>query len=179
MKKEGVLLEIIIYGSEYGTAKSYAKELARLKNAPCYPYDRVQSIKDYHTVIYIGSLYAGGVLGLKKTLKKHDFQGKRLLIVTVGLANPKDEKNIMNIQSGIRRQVGDKIFESAEIYHLRGGIDYAKLHMLHKVLMGLLYRKAMNMPETEKTPEVQTMLETYGKKVNFVDFSSLDEIIKK
>ena len=62
------------------------------------------------------------------------------------------------------------------IYHLRGGIDYGRLSIMHKTMMKRLYTKAKNLPEEKKTAEVRAMLDTYGKQVDFVDFSKLDPI---
>lgn len=43
--------------------------------------------------------------------------------------------------------------------------------------MKLLYNAIKNIPEEEQTAENKAMIETYNKKVDFIDFSSLDEII--
>ena len=45
--------------------------------------------------------------------------------------------------------------------------------------MALLYRKAKGLPEEKKTAEVRAMIDTYGKRVDFVDLSSLDPIIRE
>ncbi|MBQ3258195.1 MAG: hypothetical protein IJA67_12415, partial [Oscillospiraceae bacterium] len=58
-----------------------------------------------------------------------------------------------------------------------GGIDYSRLSFKHKTMMGLLYRKAVGLPEEKKTAEVKAMIETYNKKVKFVDFDSLTAIV--
>ena len=63
-------MKIIIYGSQYGTAKQYAEELARKTSINLKSYEDVTDINRYDTVIYVGGLYAGGVLGMKKTLAK-------------------------------------------------------------------------------------------------------------
>ena len=44
-------------------------------------------------------------------------------------------------------------------------------------MMGLLYRKAVGLPEEKKTAEVKAMIETYNKNVEFVDFDSLTAIV--
>ena len=80
-------MKIIIYGSQYGTAKKYAEELAKRTNIEIKSYKDVTDIDQYNTVVYIGSLYAGGVLGMKKTLAKiSQCQNKKIIIATVGLA---------------------------------------------------------------------------------------------
>lgn len=63
-------MKIIIYGSQYGTARKYAEELAKRTNIEIKSYKDVTDIDQYNTVVYIGSLYAGGVLGMKKPLQK-------------------------------------------------------------------------------------------------------------
>lgn len=171
-------MKIIIYGSHYGTAKLYAEELSKETNIKAENYENIKSIDEYDTIIYIGALYAGGVLGMSKTLKTiSNCENKKIIIATVGLADPMDIENINNIKSGIKRQLSSEVYERAYIYHLRGGIDYSKLNFAHKTMMSLLYKKAKGLPEEKKTAEVKAMIDTYNQKVNFVDFSSLKNII--
>ena len=44
-------------------------------------------------------------------------------------------------------------------------------------MLRLLYNSIKNLPEEKQTAEDKAMIETYNKKVNFIDFSSLDDII--
>ena len=172
--------KIIIYGTHYGTTKEYAEELANRTNIKAISYENVEDINDYDTIIYLGGLYAGGVLGMAKTLKKlNNFQDKNIIIATVGLADPSDNTNEFNIRNNIKSQLKKEIFENAKIFHLRGGIDYKKLNFVHKTMLKLLYNKVKNLPKDKQTPEDKAMIETYNKKVSFIDFSSLDKIIKE
>ena len=171
-------MKIIIYGSQYGTTRKYADELAKRTNIECKSYEDVIDIDQYNTVIYIGGLYAGGVLGMKKTLAKiSQCQNKKIIIVTVGLADPMDADNTDNIKSNMKRQLSKKLYENAHIFHFRGGIDYSYLNFKHKTMMGLLYKKAVGLPEEKKTAEIKAMIETYNQKVDFVDFESLNQLI--
>lgn len=173
-------MKIIIYGSCYGTAKQYAEELSKKTGIKIESYENIKSIDEYETIIYIGALYAGGVLGISKTFKKiSNCESKKIIIATVGLADPMDVENINNIENGMKRQLSNEIYERAHIYHLRGGIDYSKLNFAHKIMMSLLYKKAKSLPEEKKTTEVKAMIDTYNQKVNFVDFSSLEKIISE
>ena len=171
-------MKIIIYGSQYGTAKQYAEELARKTSIDLKSYEDVTDINRYDTVIYVGGLYAGGVLGMKKTLAKmSQCQSKKIIIATVGLADPMDTANTNSIKNSMKRQLSNELYENAHIFHLRGGIDYSRLSFKHKTMMGLLYRKAVGLPEEKKTAEVKAMIETYNQKVDFVDFESLNQLI--
>ena len=171
---------IIIYGSHYGTTKQYAKELSRRTNIEAISFENVKEINNYDKIIYLGGLYAGGVLGMTKTLKKlNKISNKTIILVTIGLSDPTDEKNINNIRNNIKSQIQKEIFEKAKIFHLRGGIDYSKLNFAHKTMMNLLYNMVKKLPEEKKSAEDRAMIETYNKKVNFVDFSTLDKIINE
>ena len=171
---------IIIYGSNYGTTEQYAKELSKRTNIEAISFENVQEINKYDKIIYIGGLYAGGVLGMSKTLRKlTNIQNKTIILVTVGLADPTDEKNINNIRNNIKVQISKEIYDKAKIFHLRGGIDYSKLKFFHKTMMKLLYNAVKNIPQEKLSAENKAMIETYNKKVNFVNFSDLDKIISE
>ncbi|MGM9658924.1 MAG: flavodoxin domain-containing protein [Eubacteriales bacterium] len=171
-------MKLIVYGSKYGTAKNYAEELSRKTGICVKSHEEVTDINRYDTVIYIGALYAGGVLGMKKTFSKlSQWQNKRIIIATVGLADTKDTSNTDNIKNGIKKQIPEGLYENAHIFHLRGGIDYSRLSLMHKTMMGLLYKKAVGLPEEKKTAEVKAMIETYNKKAYYVNLDDLDAII--
>lgn len=169
---------IIIYGSHYGTTKEYAEELSKRTNIKAISFKKFnQQINDYDNIIYLGALYAGGVLGMSKTLKKlNNISNKKILIATVGLSDPTDEVNKKNIRNNIKNQIPKEVLEKAKIFHLRGGIDYSKLNFAHKTMMKLLYNAVKNLPNEKQTAEDRAMIESYNKKVNFIDFSSLDKI---
>lgn len=172
-------MKIILFGTTYGSSKLYAEELSKRTDIEARSYDEVSSIDGYDTVIYIGSLYAGGVQGMKKTFSKlTDVGEKKIIIATVGLADPTDSENINSIRNSIKNQLSDEVYNRAIIYHLRGAIDYAKLGFKHKTMMSLLYNKAKNLPEEKKTAEVRAMIETYNKQVNFIDYESLTPIVE-
>ena len=171
---------IIIYGSHYGTTKQYAEELSRQTNIERVSFKNVKDINNYDKIIYLGALYAGGVLGMAKTLNKlNNISNKTIIIATVGLADPTDEVNKNNIRNNIKIQLKKEVFENAKIFHLRGGIDYTQLNFVHKTMLKLLYNRIKNLPEEKKTPEDKAMIDTYNKKVNFIEFSTLDKIINE
>ena len=58
---------IIIYGSRYGTTKRYAAHLSEMTGIEAVAFKEVKDIDKYERVIFMGALYAGSVLGLKKT----------------------------------------------------------------------------------------------------------------
>ncbi len=168
--------QIIVYGSEYGTTKRYAEKLSQLSGIDAIGYEDVKTLQNYSRIIYLGGLYAGGVKGLKRTVKLIPPAAK-LLLVTVGLADVTDPENIRNIRQSVSKQVPANLLQNTVLFHLRGGIDYSKLSVLHKTMMTLLYNKARRLPDEKKTAEVRAMIETYNTKVDFVDYNALTPIL--
>ena len=176
----GDFMNIVVYGSQYGTAKKYAEELSSRLDFELKSYDAVGDINAYETIIYIGALYAGGVLGMKKIFRNlKNCSAHKIIIATVGLADPDDKENTETIKRAMKKQLPKEIFSKAMIFHLRGGIDYSKLSFKHKTMMRMLYKKAVHLPEEKKTSEVKAMIETYNKQVDFVNLRNLDSIIQK
>ena len=176
----GDFMNIVVYGSQYGTAKKYAEELSSRLDFELKSYDAVGDINAYETIIYIGAWYAGGVLGMKKSFKNlKNCSAHQIIIATVGLADPDDKENTETIKRGMKKQLPKEVFSKAMIFHLRGGIDYSKLSFKHKTMMRMLYKKAVHLPEEKKTSEVKAMIETYNKQVDFVNLRNLDSIIQK
>lgn len=173
-------MKIIIYGSQYGTSKQYADELSIRTGIKAVCYEKSGDINSYDTIIYIGGLYAGGILGMKKTLSRlSDDKDKKLIIATVGLADPADKDNTANIRMAMTRQLSPGWLERAKVFHLRGGIDYSKLTLKHRAMMGMMYRKVKSIPEEIRTSEIKAMIDTYNKSVDFVDFDALDSIVNE
>lgn len=172
-------MKIIIYGTTYGTSRLYAEELSKRTGIEAKSYDDVSSIDDYDTIVYIGALHAGGVQGMKRTFGKlNDAGDRKIIIATVGLADPADAEYTNSLRNGIKRQLSDEGYDRAVFYHLRGAIDYTKLGFKHKTMMGLLYSMAKNLPEEKRSAEVRAIIETYNRQVSFMDYESLAPIVE-
>lgn len=168
--------KIIIYGSHYGTTRGYAEKLSEMTKIDAINYEDIADLFDYETIIHMGGLYAGGVKGLKNTIKALP-ENAKFIIVTVGLADVTNKENTDHIKKSISQQVAQSVLDRTTIFHLRGGMDYSQLSFMHKTMMSFVYKKAKNTPDEEKTAEVIDMIETYNQKVNFVDYESLNPII--
>ena len=115
---------------------------------------------------------------MAKTLKKlTDLDNKELVISTVGLADPTDQENIINIEAHMKKQLSEEMFTKSKIFHLRGGIVYKDLNFKHKFMMKLVYNKAKKIPVEERNAELKAMIETYNKEVDFVNFDELNKTI--
>lgn len=166
---------VIIYGSQYGSTHKYAAHLSEVTGIECISCSDVENINDYERVIYMGALYAGSVLGLKKFAKKLTTQ--ELIIVTVGVVDPTNQENIHNIRESLKTQIPECFYNEKNIFHLQGAIDYGHLNIKHKIMMSVVHSKVSKMPEEELNEESKAMLATYGKHVDFIDYDSLKPLI--
>lgn len=169
---------IILYGSQYGAALQYAQALEVRTGLPALSYDQVKGLGDYDTIVYIGSLYAGKTTGLAKTLPKlptdHPF---RLLVATVGLADPDNEDSLTPIRKALMKELSPGVFTRTTHVHLRGAIDYQVLSLKHRMMMKGLCTVLRRQSQAERSPENQMILDSYGKAVDFIDFDALKPIL--
>ena len=145
---------IIVYGSKYGTTRRYAEELSRLTGLSAIPCREFQGMAGGNTLVYLGALYAGGVLGLKQTMKG------------------------LSLREG-QRLMSPELFSQAVFFHLRGGIDYAVLSPRHRAMMAAMCFSLRRKPAQQRSAEDQALLETYGKRIDFTDLSTLAPIARE
>lgn len=167
---------IIIYGTQYGTSKKYADKLFEMTGIGKVSFTKAKNLYVYDRVFYIGSLYAGGVKGLSKTVKGISGNAE-IIIMTVGLADPYAPENIASIRDGVHKQIPEDLFKRTTFFHLRGAIDYKRLNIKHRIMMYMLYRHVKKKSDDLLTSEDKMMIATYNKIVDFVDYNSLEPIV--
>ena len=171
---------IILYGSRYGSARRYAQELSSKTGIPAVGYRDIPSLSGHQTIVYIGALYAGGVLGLARTLRSLSLRdGQRLVIVTVGLADPDIPQNRENIRNSLQKQIPAQLYGRAAVFHLRGAIDYQALSLGHRTMMRCCTDLCKRNRRKNGTKEDRALMETYGKRADFADFASLRPIVNE
>ncbi|HIZ44538.1 MAG TPA: flavodoxin domain-containing protein [Firmicutes bacterium] len=172
---------VILYGSRYGSTRRYAEMLSEQTGIPAVSYTDAPSLSDQELIVYLGGLYAGGVLGLSKTLAGFSNQAvpPKMILVTVGLSDPEEAENQENIRRALQKQCPAAILDQAKLFHLRGAIDYQKLSFSHRAMMALLYRFLRKKAPESRSAEDRAFAETYGGQADFVDFHTLEPIIKE
>ena len=108
------------------------QRLSKQTDIPAVSYQEAPPLSKLETIVYIGALYAGGVLGLTKTLRRQSFgEHQRLVIVTVGLADPDILQNRENIRNALQKQPAiwqSSGFPSAGRHRLSGAISGTSNH---------------------------------------------------
>lgn len=162
---------MIVYGSEYGSAKWYAQTLGKKMNMEAVDVRQFKGGED--PVIFISSLYAGGFKGARQFLKTmNKMDQKRFVLVSCGLADPKEEHVQKEIVSHAHAVFDPLDFEW---FGVRGGIDYSRLSWKHRTMMKMMKTMIEKKGMEENSKE---FLSTYGKKVSFCDEAWLDDVIE-
>jgi len=161
----------VVYKSNYGTTRQYAAWLAEALSADLMEMPaRAKELDGYDLIVHGGGLYASGILGADMLAR---VSGRKLVLFTVGLADPAatDYSDILekNLSPELRPEV--------KVFHLRGGIDYQKLGLVHRGLMALKRKMTAKMPPEQLSAEDRAFLDTYGRKVDFTDRRTVQPIV--
>ena len=172
---------LIIYFSPYGTTKEYAEWIAEALNGDIYSINNLnQSIlKNYDIIIFGSGLYAGKINGIDIILKNYEtLKNKKLIIFTCGLADYSKIEHINAIYNRLKNELSEKIIENIKIFYLRGGINYKKLTLKHKIMMWVMKKIILKNGKEKLSEEDKEFIETYGKEINFMDKNSISELLE-
>ena len=172
---------VIIYKSKYGYTKKYAHWISEKMNADIYEVSEADKLgfSVYDTVIYGGGLYAGGINGIGYVKGVFDkISSKNIIVFTVGLADPNVQSNVDGITAHIDKDFSPAMRQKIKAFHLRGGIDYQKLGIIHKSMMLMLKKSVEKKPDEKLSQEDVEMLETYGEQVDFTAIDTLGPMLE-
>jgi len=170
---------LVAYKSNYGTTKQYAswiaEDLGTIPGATADLKERKDAlsshINDYDCVIFGGGIYAGGILGSDLLAKS---SCKNPVLFTVGLADP----STTDYSKILSKNFSPEKLQSIKVFHLRGGIDYAKLNFIHRGMMALLKKLTIDKKKSEElTEEDRLFAKTYGSKIEFTDHAAIAPLI--
>lgn len=167
---------VVIYKSKTGFTRKYAEWIAEELSADIFEASKVNinTLNKYDTIIYGGSLYAVGIIGvtlIKRNINK--LKDKKLVVFATGASPSRD--NVIN-------EVIDKNFtvdeqKNIKFFYLRGGFNYNKLKPFDKFLMKLLKWKIKNKNHEALSADEIGMLAIYDKPVDFTDRNNIYKII--
>ena len=167
---------IVIYKSKTGFTRKYAEWIAEDLSADTFDISKVtiNILTAYDTIIYGGSLYAVGIIGVKLITQNIDkLKDKKIVVFATG-ASPSREDGINEI---IDKNFTQEQQKYIKFFYLRGGFNYSKLNLFDKFLMTLLKWKMKNKKQEELSSDEIGMLAIYDKPVDFTEKKNIDRII--
>jgi len=168
--------KVVIYDTHYGTSKAYASWIAESLNCDLFRSSATKTVDfdSYDLIICGGGLYAGKIL-CSSVFNKYDLTAKKRILFTVGLSDPTIKENTDSIKKNIDKFLTDT--SNLKVFHFRGGIDYKKLNMIHKLMMKMLSKMIRKKPDSELTAENKEFLETYNSQADFCDKNSIKPLL--
>lgn len=166
----------VIFKTKYGHTKKYAEWISEKLECDLFEHSEVsvEKMLEYDTVVYGGGLYASGILGIELIAKNFvSMKDKNLVVFTVGLADPNIKSQFEPI---IKKNFTDEMQKMIHVFHLRGGINYKELGIVHKAMMAALKSSVKN-KKGGLTDEDRLMLETYGEQIDFTDKETIEPLV--
>ena len=167
---------VVVFQSKYGYTKKYAHWLADSLSCDIMETDQVsvKQLEQYDIILLGGGIYAGGISGASLYIKNFNvLKEKTLVLFTVGLADPQKD----DIFSEVKKQFNQQMLKTIHFFHLRGGIDFPSLSLLHRAMMGMMKKMLLKKPETARTESDRGLLDIWGTKVDYTDRESLNPIL--
>lgn len=171
----------VVYKSNYGSTKKYAEWIAEELGADLMDAGKTtpSTLQAYDVIVYGGGLYAGGVNGISLICKNFEaIKDKKLFLFTVGVADVTDTQIIDHIRGALFAVLSPEAQKSIKIFHLRGGMDYTKMSLIHRIMMGIMIRMLRKKPQSELSSDDKEMVASYGKKIDFTDHSAILPLVE-
>lgn len=166
----------IVFKSKYGFTEKYAKWISEELGADLIDTTKAttEKLSAYDAIVFGGGIYAGGIAGISAFKKNFGaLRGRKLAVFTVGLTSTEDLSYYKTVDD---RNFTPEMQSAIKIFHLRGGMDYAKLGFFPRKIMGMMNK--MLEGKKEKTADDEILLKAYGKSVDFCDKSAVAPIVE-
>lgn len=168
---------VVIFKTKYGSAKQYAQWLAEELNADLFESSDFSPSKfeNYDNIIYGGSLYAVGILGIsliKKNFEK--IKDKNIVVFSVG-ASPAHEKAMNDVKN---HNFTEEMKEKVKYFHLRGAFDFNKLNWLHKFMMWIMRKMIERKAPEERSEDEKGLLASFLEPSDFKKKENLAPILE-
>ena len=171
---------LVLYFSKYGSTKKYAEWIAEELKGDIFNIKDVRQnqLYEYDTIILGSALYAGNIVGISLFVDNYEkLKDKKLIIFTCGVADYSKTENCDSIYKRLEEALPKNILDSIKVFYLRGSINYKKLSLKHKLMMGMVRKMVLKKGLDNLNEENKEFLETFGKTVDFTDKNSIKGII--
>jgi menaquinone-dependent protoporphyrinogen IX oxidase len=170
---------LVVYFSKYGSTRKYAEWIAEELDGDIFSLNNIQQIdlSQYGTIILGCSLYPETNKSIKKFVNNFvKLKDKKIVLYTCGAANVNKPENTKNIKKRFENIIPKNTFENINIFYLRGTMDYSLMSIKHRIMMSFMKKMVKNKKEHDEDDKL--ILESYGKKIDFIDKNTIKEIIE-
>lgn len=168
---------VVVYKSKYGSAKAYAEWVSEEAKADLFEGSKVsiEDILKYDKIVYVGAMYAVGILGISLIKNNYErLKDKKVIVVSVGATPAHPEALTAVKESNFTEEMKEKV----HFFHVRGAFDYSKLNPIDKLLMFMLKKKIQFKKAEERDNDEIGMLASYKRPTDWKNRKSITPIIE-
>jgi menaquinone-dependent protoporphyrinogen IX oxidase len=169
-----------LYFTKYGSTKKYAEWITEELKGDIFGIKNVRhdQLHEYDIILLGSALYAGSIKGINLLVDNYEkIKDKKLVIFTCGVADYSKTQNCDGIYKRLEEAIPKNILDSIKVFYLRGSVNYKKLSLQHKLMMGMVRKMILKKGLDNLNEENKEFLETFGKTVDFTDKNSIKGII--
>ena len=157
---------VVIYNSQTGFTKRYAKWIAKAAGADCFALAdaKKKSLAAYEAIIFGSWACAGSISKLnwfKSNINK--WADKKLIAFCVG-ASPIDSPDI---EQALKQYFKEPELKKASVYYCPGGLNYEKMSASSKLMMKMFIK--MLKAKKDKTEAEQEMIKMISASYDLSD----------
>ena len=143
-------MDAMIYTTNTGSTKRYAKLLAQETGLPAYSFIEAKKVvPNGAEIIYLGWIAAGSVKGYAKAAKRYHIRA----VCAVGMGQTGTQTDDVRKKSVIPADI--------PLFTLQGNFDVKKLHGIYRLMMEIMVKTAGKSlaAKKDRTPEEDDMLD--------------------
>lgn len=166
---------IVIYNSQTGFTKRYAKWIAEATGADCLELSaaKKKSMTNYDAIIFGSWACAGGINKLSWFKGNMDkWTDKKLIVFCVG-ASPIENPEI---ESMFKRNFSESEFKKVSAFYCPGGFNYDKMAAPSRIAMKMFIK--MLKAKKNKTEEDQEMIKMISTSYDISDQKYIEPILE-
>lgn len=142
------MAQVIVYASKSGRAQAVAEKIAAQQSGALFSFKEMPTLGKDQEVIYVGSIYAGQILGLEKVASKLA-QAAGVTLVTVGMLDPALPETAKLRQAAIAKSQSKGAFVLQAHVPLQGTLHLEKLSFPQRTLIKAMYKQGKKNPQGE------------------------------
>lgn len=175
---ENGMKAVVIYKSKTGYTKKYAEWIAEAVNADIFENSQIdmKGLNSYDMIIYGGSLFATGILGIKRIKKAlKTYPEKKVVVFADGLSPVKED----TIQQLMKSNFSEEELKTIRFFYFRGGFNLKRLPLFDQLMMKIMKRSIEWKKKSGKelSSDDIGMLTVFDKVVDYTDKKSIDELV--
>lgn len=165
----------VIYNSQTGFTKKYAKWISQELGADCFEFSKAkkQNFDDYEAIVFGGWACAGGISKFKWFKEKVEkWANKKLVAFCVGgtpMGSPL-------IDQAMQRVLTDEERKKINLFYCPGGMNYEQMSSSSRVMMKM-YAKMLK-SKKNKSAEDEAMIKMISSSYDISDRKYIQPIIE-